>query len=186
MKKITELTEIRWRTIHLKDAYGNRHRDTEEYIAKRPVKSIANGPRFGHFIIDTLCFYFLIIIVTFGLDLFATINHFNLATKLTIDFFASIVSIIIYPGLYAFCEHKWQRTPGKFFTKSLIIDEYGNKPDLKAIILRSIVRIVPFDAISCYGDKYSHGWHDRWAKTWVVTDEELLRIKKLQNEQADQ
>lgn len=38
MKKITELTEVKWRTVYRKDAYGNRERDTEDYTAKRPVK----------------------------------------------------------------------------------------------------------------------------------------------------
>jgi len=43
---------------------------------------------------------------------------------------------------------------------------------------------VPFEVFSCTADKYSHGWHDRWTDTWVVPDEELATIKKLQQEQA--
>jgi len=185
MKKITELTETRWRTVHRKDAYGNRERDTEEYIAKRPVKSIASGPRFGHFIIDLIVFQIVIYIVSYIFELLTSLTNFSVSLNLTIGLISSIVLLLLYPALYAFCENKWQKTPGKYLTKSLVIDEYGNKPELRAIILRSLIRLVPFEPFSCFGDNYSNGWHDRWAKTWVVTEEELETIKKLQAEQSE-
>jgi uncharacterized RDD family membrane protein YckC len=185
MKKITELTETRWRTVHIKDAYGNRERDTEEYIAIRPVKSITPGPRFGHFIIDLIAFQIVIYMVTFLFELFRGLTDSSTSISLTIGFIESIILLLLYPALYALCEYKWQKTPGKFLTKTLVIDEYGNKPELRAIILRSLIRIVPLEPISCYGDKYSYGWHDSWSKTWVVAEEELEIIKKLQREQSE-
>ncbi|MBP6511286.1 MAG: RDD family protein [Bacteroidia bacterium] len=187
MKKITELTETRWRTIHLLDAYGNRERDTEEYIAKRPVKSITPGPRFGHFIIDLIAFQIIIYIVEYSFQMLINLSNFNVALNLTIGLFNSIIILLLYPTLYAICENKWQKTPGKYLTKSIVIDEYGNKPDLRTIILRSLIRIVPFEPFTCTGDKYnySNGWHDRWSNTWVVSEEELEAIKKLQLEQSE-
>jgi uncharacterized RDD family membrane protein YckC len=187
MKKITELTETKWRTIHLRDAYGNLERDSEEYIAKRQVKSIAPGPRLGHFVIDFVIFQIVIFIVQYLIQLLIVYSIFDVTLYLTIDLFNSIIISILYPTLYIFCEHKWQRTPGKYFTKTIVIDEYGNKPDFRTIVLRSLIRIVPFEPFSCTGDKYnySNGWHDRWSKTWVVTNEELDTIKKLQIEQSE-
>ena len=185
MKKITELTEISWRTVYRKDAYGNRERHSEEYVAKRPVKSIALGPRFGHFIIDLIIFQVIIYIAGYIFEMLTSLVSFSVRLNLTINLISSIVLLFLYPALYAFCENKWQRTPGKFLTKSLVIDEYGNKPEWRAIILRSVIRFVPFEPFSCLSDKYSNGWHDRWAKTWVVTEEELEIIKKLQVEQSE-
>lgn len=185
MKKITELTENRWRTVHLKDAYGNRERSTEEYTAARPVKSINAGPRFGHFIIDLLAYQVIVYMVNYIFEITINAINFSVSFNLTIGLINSIVLLLLYPAYYAFFEFKWQKTPGKFLTKTLVIDEYGNKPDFRSIVLRSLIRLVPLDAISCLGDNYSHGWHDKWSNTWVVSEAELSEIKKLQAEQSE-
>jgi uncharacterized RDD family membrane protein YckC len=185
MKKITELNETRWRTVHFKDSNGNRVKDKEEYIAKRPVKSIASGPRFGHFIIDLIVFQIVIYIVSYLFELLISITNSTYSLSMTIILIESIVLLLLYSGLYAFCEIKWQKTPGKYLTKSVVIDEYGNKPEINTIILRSLLRLVPFEPFSCFSENYSYGWHDKWAKTWVVTEEELKIIKKLQLEQSE-
>lgn len=182
-KKITELTEVRKRTVHLKDAYGNRKRDTEQYITKRPVRTVRPGPRFGHFIIDAIAFQGVVYVVTYVFQILINATETHVNVSLTIALLSNLLLLVLYSALYAVCEYKWQRTPGKFLTKTLVIDEYGNKPDLRAIALRSLIRMVPFEPFSCLGDDNSHGWHDRWSRTWVVTEEELEKIKKLQEEQ---
>ena len=183
MKKITELTEVRLRTIYTKDQYGNRERDAEEYIFSRPVKSISPGPRFVHFIIDVFSFQIILYLISYVFEIIGNATESNTILNLTTGLFSSIVFLLLYPALYTLSEFMWQKTPGKFITKTLVIDEYGNRPELRALILRSFVRIVPFEPFSCYGDKYSYGWHDKWSNTWVVTEEELAEIKKLQREQ---
>ena len=185
MKKITELTQVRWRTTHHRDAYGNLIKDLEEYIDKRTVKSVSSGPRFGHAIIDGIAFQIVVYIVDYLFKLVIGSTEFISSISLTFALVSSIVLLLLYPALYAFCEYKWQRTPGKFLTKTIVIDEFGNKPELRAIVLRSLIRLVPFEPLSCIGDKYSHGWHDRWSKTWVVTEDELSILKKLQEEQSE-
>lgn len=184
MLKITELTETRWRTVYTRDAYGNRERDTEKYIAYRLVRSVAPGPRFGHFIIDLIAFQIVIFIVEYVFEMLMQLTNFNISLNLTIGLISNIVLLLLYPACYAFCENKWQKTPGKFLTKTVVIDEYGNKPELRAIILRSLIRLVPFEPLSCTDASYSNGWHDRWSKTWVVAEEELAQIKQLQTEQS--
>ncbi len=184
MKKITDLTQVRWRTTHHRDSNGNLIKDQEEYIANRPVKSISAGPRFGHFVIDAIAFQIIIYFVNYIFELLINATNFSVSVNLTIGLLSAIILLLLYPALYAFCEYKWQKTPGKFLTKTVVIDEYGNKPDLRTIALRSLIRLVPFEPFSCFGDNYSHGWHDRWAKTWVVPEEELIELKKLQTEQS--
>ena len=180
MKKITELSEVRWRTTHLLDEYGNRHRQQDEYIAKRPVRTISSGPRFGHYLIDLLAFQVVIYLV----DHIFTLTSANDYITLTEALFQSILMLVLYPVFYAFCERQWQSTPGKLLTKTLVIDEYGNKPKLSTLILRSLLRLVPFESFSCFGD-HSRGWHDEWSKTWVVSNNVLNTIRQLQNEQSE-
>jgi uncharacterized RDD family membrane protein YckC len=72
-----------------------------------------------------------------------------------------------------------KKTPGKFLTKTVVIDEYANKPDFGTLLLRSFARLVPFEPFSCWGDTYSRGWHDKWSNTWVVKEEERDELKKL-------
>lgn len=183
MKKITELTEIRWRTIRLQDAYGNYVSENEQYEVYRNVNDVASGPKFAHFIIDAICFQIVIYIINYVLQLLINFTEFSALINLTLTLITNISLLIFYPALYAFCEYKWQRTPGKFLTKSIVIDEYGNKPELRVIILRSLIRIVPFEPLSSLGEP-SSGWHDRWSKTWVVSEEELAEIKRIQAEQS--
>ena len=182
-KKITELTGTKWRTTHSLDEYGNRVRGQEEYIAWREVKSVSVGPRIGHFVADLFVLQVITLFVIFIVMLLDNATEFSKPLNLSVELIGNIIMLLLYPFLYAVSEHLLQRTPGKYLTKTLVIDEYGNKPELKAIILRSIIRLVPFEPFSCF-DNYSRGWHDEWSKTWVVTEDELKELKKLQEEQS--
>lgn len=184
MKKITELTHKRWRTFHYKDAYGNRIRDREEIVVRRPVKSIASGPRFGHFMVDLILFQIIYYLINYVFELIIYNQGLDPNVRITMFYLSLIISLLLYPSLYFLCEKLWQRTPGKFLTNSIVIDEYGNKPSTKDLIFRSLIRIVPFEPFTCMGDS-SNGWHDRWANTWVVTQKELNELRRLQAEQAE-
>ncbi len=182
MKKITELTELKWKPIHYWDDNHNLIHDKEEYIGNRNVRTISEGPRFGHFIIDCLSFRLFTYLIFYVLGVIDNLTKFSANLNLTIILVVDILLLLLYPFLYGFCEYIWQRTPGKYLTKTIVIDEYGNKPDLRTIILRSLIRIVPFEPFSCFG-KHSRGWHDRWSNTWVVTENELAEIQKLLSEE---
>lgn len=181
MIKITEIKEEKARTCYKIDAFGNRVRDIEYILVKRQVKTIKSGPRFVHFLIDTIILSILI----------STYSFFYLMIKVILvdfDFILSLMNfidsyiILFVPIYYIILENKFQKTIGKYFTKSIVIDEYGNKPDFKSIVIRNFARLVPFEFFSCLGDNYSYGWHDKWSKTWVVSIEELDILNKLQFE----
>ena len=61
----------------------------------------------------------------------------------------------------------------------LVIDEYALKPEPGKIVLRSLSRLVPFEAFSCLGDR---GWHDRWTQTFVVDKQEAETLWNLINQ----
>lgn len=183
MKKITELIESRKRTTYYRDAYGNRERGVEEFTALRPVKTIGQGPRFGHYIVDLIGYYVVVIIFSVPIGLIqAQIN--DQSTAVLMNAFVALFNIAIYFAYYIVPEYVWQKTPGKFLSNTIVIDEWGNKPSLKQIIFRNLLRFVPFEPFSCFDDKHSYGWHDKWSKTWVVSTDELAELKRLQAEQS--
>jgi uncharacterized RDD family membrane protein YckC len=89
----------------------------------------------------------------------------------------------MYALYYFLFEHFFQKTPGKFLTKTIVIDVYGKKPETRTLILRSLIRMVPFEPFSCLSDR---GWHDRWSETWVVLDEEAEKLKELLANQSEE
>ena len=169
MKKITELTEMRWRTIYYNDVYGNRQRDTEDFLAYRPIQGVGWGLRLTHMIVDGIVFDILLLIIQYFFSLFEVYLHFNPFVSLTSQLVSSIGCFILYLALYIFCEYQWQRTPAKFITRTMVVDEYGNKPEMRVILLRTLIRIVPFDAASFLLSDDGIGWHDRWSDAWVLS-----------------
>jgi uncharacterized RDD family membrane protein YckC len=88
------------------------------------------------------------------------------------------VSIVFY-GLF---ETLTARTPGKYITATKVIMRDGTKPDQGTIFLRTICRLIPFEAISFLG-RYTIGWHDGLSKTLVVDIYEYE--KALRNKNSD-
>ena len=70
-----------------------------------------------------------------------------------------------------------QRTIGKLITRTKVVMENGEKPSSEAIIIRSLCRMIPFDAFSFLGDP-SRGWHDTISKTYVVDVQKFEDQKK--------
>ncbi|HXC07181.1 MAG TPA: RDD family protein, partial [Bacteroidia bacterium] len=141
----------------------------------------------GHFIIDLLAFRIIMYVLGYagGLIFYFTHSEAYYPSLLTYLLIYTIANALLYPVFYLFCEYKWQRTPGKYLTRTVVIDAWGNKPDLRTLMLRNLIRIVPFEAFSCLGEDHgSRGWHDRWSETWVVKEQELKEIKRLQEEQS--
>jgi uncharacterized RDD family membrane protein YckC len=77
--------------------------------------------------------------------------------------FYGLVSIMYY-GLF---ESFLQRTPGKFITGTRVIRFDGTLPTEWNILLRSLLRFIPFEALSFLGP-VPFGLHDSLSKTFVV------------------
>jgi uncharacterized RDD family membrane protein YckC len=181
--KITELRETRLRTVHFRNEYGELERDTEEWEFQRPVKTVTSPRRFAHHIVDVLIIQLLVLSFEFCYKFIIQIGELYAEENNFLIMFVGLPSFLtMYVGYYAIFEYLYQKTPGKFLTHTIVINEYGSKPELSNILLRSLFRLVPFEAFSCLGDKYSYGWHDKWSKTWVVTDDELIDLQRLQVE----
>ena len=136
-----------------------------------PLKTVSIGKRFAHFIIDTIFLYLLwfalgFIIGGFHLYTLARIIHKH-------SFLYSLASFFIY---YSFCEYLFGRTLGKLITKSIVVTEKGTKPSLGKILLRTLIRNVPFEPLSILSAS-TKMWHDTWTKT-VVVKAEIIQYNK--------
>jgi uncharacterized RDD family membrane protein YckC len=123
--------------------------------------------RFANYIIDVIIFY--IIMFVFGIILGITGNA---------DFAAeggpaiSLIGILFFMAYYILFESMFGKTVGKMITKTRVVLSDFSKPGFGTILLRTICRLIPFEPLSCIGVA-SKGWHDRFAKTWVVSDNSI-------------
>jgi uncharacterized RDD family membrane protein YckC len=65
-------------------------------------------------------------------------------------------------------EIKFQKTIGKFITKTKVVKLNGEKPESSDIISRTFCRLIPFDRVSFLFMK--NGIHDFLSKTKVIKD----------------
>jgi len=78
-----------------------------------------------------------------------------------------LITALLWVLFYFALESITQRTIGKLVTQTKVVLENGEKPGADVIILRSLARMIPFEAFSFLGNS-SRGWHDTMTKTYVV------------------
>lgn len=76
---------------------------------------------------------------------------------------------IVYFGLF---ESLTMRTPGKFVTNTMVINNDGTKPGDGRIFFRTLCRLIPLEAISFLWQP-AVGIHDSFSKTRVVDIDEF-------------
>ncbi|MDF3067611.1 MAG: hypothetical protein K0R38_3212 [Polyangiaceae bacterium] len=125
------------------------------------VGSVAGAPqasravRFANLLIDGVC---RSIIGAVAAVMGAATDNAGLSLAL------SLGSMV---GFYLFFEGMFQATPGKFITRTRVVDLDGNKPGFGQILGRTLARFVPFEPFSFFSST-KDGWHDRWSGTRVV------------------
>jgi len=173
VRKLSEIPEIRKRPRYKKDQFGKLHRYIEEYKTYKQVPTINGKERVDHYFTDSLIITLLLIPVIIAFI------YFIISFKPT-ELYQIIIAIIcclvllslISSAYYIYYEYRYQQTPGKKVTKSVVVDEYGNKPSLNMIIKRTLLRLIPYEPLSCIGNP-SYGLHDKWSKTYVIKKEVL-------------
>lgn len=142
-----------------------KEKTTTERIAKEKidVNVVGSGIRFVNFLIDFIIWLILAIIVIFTI---------GLVVQPTNESFISLLGYILILGAfiayYAIMEIKFQKTVGKFITKTKVVKMDGTKPETSDIITRTFCRLIPFDRISFLFVR--NGIHDFFSKTKVVKD----------------
>jgi uncharacterized RDD family membrane protein YckC len=132
-------------------------------------KTASAGKRFANYIIDLIVF--MVIAFAFGIASAIVVLIINpeAADTLEADFekYNLVFTLALQLGYYTILESSSGRTIGKLITGTRVVDKNGKTPGIKTILLRSLTRIVPFNAFSFLGT-VPRGWHDRWTDTYVI------------------
>lgn len=138
-----------------------RQKAAEERKQKEKIDSnvVSSEIRFLNFLIDLIAWLIVIFITGFIVSLFIQLTNFLIINLLILGTF------IAY---YALMEIKFQKTIGKFITKTKVVKIDGKKPTDEDIIVRTFCRLIPLDRISFLFQK--NGFHDLLSKTKVVKD----------------
>lgn len=126
----------------------------------------AKSKRFGNFVIDLIFRYVLVFILSFIaaiIDPEGFTAWIGSLTRLE-DIMYSLILMIVY---FIVTESIFQRTVGKLITGTKVVMADGSKPGFGTIILRTLCRLIPFEAFSFIGDN-AYGWHDNFSNTYVV------------------
>lgn len=122
----------------------------------------SKNTRVLHLIVDII----LIRILGYGVVyLMYSIGYgFILETEKLNGYLLGALMVFLY---YFIFEGFFQKTPAKFITKSIVVNRDGSKPSFGTIGIRSVLRLVPFEALTFFG-KDSTGLHDSGSKTHVI------------------
>ena len=152
-------TEVEKRNLDISkfDQLVERATIEKEQTQKVESNIVGSGIRFANFLIDLVIW---VILATILSSLLYAVND--------TQWFISVIIIGSYIGYYALMEIKFQKTIGKFVTKTKVVKVNGEKPTSSDIFSRTLCRLIPFDKVSFLFMK--NGFHDILSKTKVVKD----------------
>lgn len=157
--------EVEKRNIDTSEFVKIREKATAEKEQKQKVDSnvVGSGIRFVNLLIDFIVWLVLAFIISFVIGLFVQPTDQGM-----ISLIGYILIFGTFIAYYAIMEIKFQKTIGKFVTKTKVVKMNGEKPTDGDIITRTFCRLIPFDRLSFLFVK--NGIHDFLSKTKVVKD----------------
>jgi len=135
----------------------------KKQIEKVDTNIVNSGIRFLNFLIDFIVIMILALIISFIIGLLVQPTDPAL-----IQIIGYVLILGTFFGYYGIMEIKFQKTLGKFITKTKVVKMDGEKPENGDIITRTFCRLIPFDQISFLFTK--NGFHDLLSKTKVIKD----------------
>ena len=129
----------------------------------------SQSTRFANYILDSIFIFITgFIFITFFTFI---LRHLSLITFIKFSLKSKLYGRLIYLGImilyYITCEVLYSRTIAKVITRTKVVTLKGDKPNLKAILIRTLCRFIPFEPFS-YLASSNTGWHDELSKTRVI------------------
>lgn len=139
---------------------------TEKETEKKELDSrkVPSWTRLIHFVVDVIGFFLTAMILGLIFELFLPTSDQDIMTLLGLGLI--LIAFFLY---FVYMEYKYQKTIGKFLTKTKVVMNDGRKPELNEIFIRTACRLIPFDRISFLFTR--NGLHDRLSNTTVIKDE---------------
>jgi len=136
------------------------------------VDPVSPGVRFVNYIVDQLAMLVFLFVITFiwvavSVGKGQKPEDLIIAQRTTqgqlISYLVAIIITLLYYTIYEGATKG--RTFGKMVTGTIAIKEDGRPFTFKDAFLRSLCRLIPFEALSALGYR---PWHDSFTKTAVV------------------
>lgn len=128
----------------------------------------SGGKRFANYLIDLvglLLTGFVLVIPVAVLEEFGVLSGWIDSLDAMSRFESSLLSVVLGLIYYTGLESIRGRTLGKLVTGTKVLSKTGTKPTVGQLIIRTLVRSIPFEPVSFL---LGGGWHDRWSRTRVV------------------
>lgn len=154
--------EIRSRNIDLKKFEEIKLNLDKSHYAQINFSDKKVGPliRFLHNIVDTLAVFVVWLIYVFFLGAFSnSVEEIN-------EVVYKILLVVSFFSYYIIMETVYQKTIGKFITKTKVVTLDGGVPKLVDIVRRTFCRLIPIDAISYLFTQ--DGLHDKLSDTTLI------------------
>lgn len=145
----------------------------------------SHSQRFLNLVIDT---FMLLILFFLSLVFLIAIMELNGNKNFPDSFVKNQIAQYTFVSCISLCYYNFfeillARTIGKLITQTTVVTANGERPCHETILIRSLCRLIPFNAISFLGIT-PRGWHDSISKTYVVKTkllEERMRASQLLN-----
>ena len=164
--------EIKTRNLDISNFtnYINDIEAKQEIIKQTEKKSVSSVVRFFHHCVDCICILIILFICLFLIaSIFQYVLKLDFKTSEPFLYFCQFVLLLIVPFFYFYLiETKYQKTIGKFLSKTSVLKENGEKPTKQDIKTRTFCRYIPLDRISFLFVK--NGIHDKLSNTILVKD----------------
>lgn len=118
--------------------------------------------RLRHFVIDFLIISILSLVLFFNFS-----KVYFMGNDSESGWTMIMTWLIIYSLYYLLLETYAGRTVGKILNKTMIVTIKNEKPDFKQVLIRAIVRLIPFQFVPIL-TAYERTLHDTLSKTWVI------------------
>lgn len=150
----------------LDPAYFEEKEEEYLFIKETSERTGAEGAsttsRLVNYLIDIIAGYIFAVLVIFIITMIIPVDFVTGPLVMIILLMASFLAY------YISMEVIFQKTLGKFITKTKVVTINGEKPKEQEIVLRTLCRMIPFDHFSFLFSR--NGWHDQFSKTRVIKD----------------
>ena len=140
----------------------------------------SHGQRFLNLLIDTvmqlILFFIVLVFIVAKAEASGDKSFVNSLPTNTLAQYTITTCIALF--YYNIFEIFSARTVGKWITQTIVVDKNGEKPHNEMILVRSLCRLIPFNALSIIGFP-ARTWHDSISKTYVVDKRALEAEKRL-------
>ena len=155
--------------MEIEDPYRSPTTEVIDAPLERSVESATKIRRFFNWLIDKLVVLGLIglatiLVLLLGDEKMAEwIGNMDTLTDYAISYAAFLAYYALLEGLFGF-------TVGKLITGTRVVDAQGRRITFARGLLRSLCRLIPFDAFSLLlsDDDVRRAWHDSITGTYVV------------------